>query len=124
MAHNLTTDTLLELIQKTLDINKANNIVTIPLAGKADFADYMVIASGTSGRHASSLARLVEDELRKRDFKESIISGRASGDWLLLDTGDVIVHVFREEVRAFYDIEKLWLEPDNLQENIKTVAEE
>ena len=116
MASKITADEMLELVTHTLDMNKALDIVTIPLAGKASFADYMVIASGTSGRHASSLARIVEDELRKKDFKESIISGRASGDWILLDSGDVIVHVFRQEVREFYDLEKLWLDPDDLQE--------
>ena len=106
----LTADEMLKIVEGSLDFNKGQDILTIPLAGKADYADYMVIASGTSGRHASSLARLVEDELRKNGYKESIITGRASGDWIVLDSGDVVTHVFRQEVREFYDLEKLWLD--------------
>ncbi len=110
----MTANEMLELVTHTLDMNKAQDIVVIPLEGKASYADYMVIASGTSGRHASSLARITEDELRKKDYKESIISGRASGDWILLDSGDIIIHIFRQEVREFYDLEKLWLDPEDL----------
>ncbi len=107
----LPVDEILPLITKTLDFNKAEDIVTIPLAGKADYADYLVIASGTTSRHCISLSRYVEQKIRKTGFKETLISGKNSGDWVVMDVGDVIVHLFRPEVRAFYNLEKLWQDP-------------
>ncbi|MFL2660190.1 MAG: ribosome silencing factor [Alphaproteobacteria bacterium] len=102
---------MLDLISNTLDINKAQDIKIIDLNGKAYFADYMVIATATSSRQCSALARYVEDELRKKGYKEAIISGKTSGDWVAMDCGDVVVHLFRPEVREFYDLEKLWIDP-------------
>lgn len=104
----LPVDDMLSLITETLDINKAENIVTIALAGKADYADYMVIASGTTSRHCISLSRFVEEKIRKTGFKDMSIAGKSAGDWVVMDMGDVVVHLFRPEVRDFYNLEKLW----------------
>lgn len=106
----LQADDMVKLITTTLDTNKAQNIKTIPLAGKADYADYMVIASGTTGRHCIALSRYLDDAIRKTGFKGTHISGRTGGDWVVMDTGDVVVHVFRPDVREFYKLEKLWEE--------------
>ena len=106
---------MLDLIHKTLDMNKGD-ITVIDLAGKASFADYMVIACGNTGRQCNALARYVEDELRKTGYKESLISGKGGGDWVAMDCGDVVLHLFRPEVREFYDLEKLWIDPPKIEE--------
>jgi ribosome-associated protein len=98
---------LLEVIEKTLDDGLAEDVVVIDLQGKSTIADYMVIASGRSARQVVSLAeRLREaiDEGRKRPAVE----GLPQGDWVLVDAGDVIVQLFRPEVRAYYNLEKMW----------------
>ncbi|MGB1360609.1 MAG: ribosome silencing factor [Alphaproteobacteria bacterium] len=107
---------LMELIRNTIDINKGSDITVIDMEGKADFADYMIIATGNSGRQCNALSRYVEDELRKTGFKETLISGKTNGDWVAMDCGDVVVHLFRQEVREFYDLEKLWLDPPKISE--------
>jgi ribosome-associated protein len=98
---------LLNLVLKTLDRDKAEDIVAIDLSNKSPMADYMVIASGRSNRHVAAIAEHLSEELKKQG-----ISGRAeglpAGDWVLVDAMDVIVHVFRPEVRAFYNLEKMW----------------
>jgi ribosome-associated protein len=98
---------LLDLVLKTLDRDKAEDIVAIDLSNKSPMADYMVIASGRSNRHVAAIAEHLSEELKKQGF-----SGRAeglpAGDWVLVDAMDVIVHVFRPEVRAFYNLEKMW----------------
>lgn len=93
---------------QTLDAEKAENILPIPLSQGAALADYMVIASGTSSRHVNGLARNLKDKLSSHDIKGITIEGLASCDWVVLDAGDVIVHLFRPEVREFYNIEKMW----------------
>jgi ribosome-associated protein len=98
---------LLEVIEKTLDDGLAEDVVVIDLQGKSSIADYMVIASGRSARQVVSLAeRLREaiDEGRKRPAVE----GLPQGDWVLVDAGDVIVQLFRPEVRVYYNLEKMW----------------
>ncbi len=107
----LPVEQMLPLITETLNFNKAENIVTIPLAGKADYADYLVIASGTTNRHCIALCRYVEEKIRKTGFKDTLISGKTHGDWVVMDVSDVIVHLFRPEVRDFYNLEKLWQAP-------------
>ena len=99
---------LIQFYQKILEDSKAENVTTISLLGKFEEADFMMIASGNSVRHVSSISnRLIEQS--KREFK---LRGRTEGiensDWVLLDFGDVIVHIFGKEVREFYSLEKIW----------------
>ena len=101
---------LKEKIIKTLDNNKASNIVTIDLEGKSSFADFMIIASGTSTRHIQSLSEKVLDEFKKEGIIESRIEGRDSNDWKLVDGIDLIVHIFNPDKRKFYELEKMWSE--------------
>lgn len=82
--------------------------MSVELAGKADFADSMLIASGTSGRHVSALAGHVTDALKTLGFKNVSVEGLDTGDWVLVDAGDVVVHLFRPEVRKYYNLEKMW----------------
>jgi ribosome-associated protein len=87
---------------------KAEDSVTIDLAGKSAIADYMVVTSGTSNRHVASIAERVIKDLHKAGIKDVRVEGMQQGDWVLIDAGDVIVHVFRPEVREFYGLEKMW----------------
>ena len=97
-------------IEKILDDNKAQNIISINLKNKSYIADYMVIASGTSSRHLQSLSEILVYELKKLGLQNCRIEGRESKDWKLVDTQDVIVHIFHPEKREFYDLEKMWSE--------------
>ena len=99
-----------KIIEKTLDANKANNIVSIDLKKKSYIADYMIIASGTSSRHLQSLSEILVTELKKLGLSDCRIEGRDSNDWKLVDAQDVIVHIFHPEKREFYDLEKMWSE--------------
>lgn len=91
-----------------LEDAKAEDIVILPLEGKTSIADVMVVASGRSDRHVSSIADTLEEQLKQQGYRDLRIEGRQHCDWVLVDAGDVIVHVFRPEVRAFYNLEKLW----------------
>ncbi|PVA06260.1 ribosome silencing factor [Thalassorhabdomicrobium marinisediminis] len=105
-------DSTLAAVLKSLDDDKAEDVVQIDLRGRSEMGDHMVIASGRSSRQVSSIAEKLTERL-KRDFGIlSKVEGKAAGDWVLIDTGDVIVHVFRPEVREFYQLEKMWLSPD------------
>ena len=97
---------LLELIQRTLEHGKAEDIVTIELAGKTTIADQMVIASGRSARQVLALAEHLDEVLSPRMLIS--VEGKTQGDWVLIDASDVIVHLFRPEIRAYYNLEKLW----------------
>ena len=97
-------------IEKILDDNKAQNIVSIDLKNKTYIADYMIVDSGTSSRHLQSLSEILIDELKKIGLNNCRIEGRESNDWKLVDAIDVIVHIFHPEKRDFYDIEKMWSE--------------
>tara|TARA_A100000164_G_C21201922_1_gene449831 strand:- start:146 stop:493 length:348 start_codon:yes stop_codon:yes gene_type:complete len=99
-----------EVIEKTLNKNKANNIITIDLKRKSYIADYMIIASGTSSRHLQSLSENILIELKKFGLDNCRIEGYESNDWKLVDAIDVIVHLFHPEKRSFYDLEKMWSE--------------
>ena len=99
---------LLKEIISNLDDNKAKDITSIPLEGKSDIADHLVIATGTSSRHVSSLAQRIVNNLKEYRLKSINAEGLEKGDWVLIDGGDIIVHLFREEVRDFYNLEKLW----------------
>ena len=97
-------------IEKILDNNKAQNITSIDLRNKSYIADYMIIASGTSSRHLQSLSEILVSELKKIGLNDSRIEGKESKDWKLVDTHDIIVHIFHPEKRQFYDLEKMWSE--------------
>ncbi len=101
---------LKEIIIKTLDINKAKNIVSINLKDKSSMADYMIIASGTSSRHIQSLSEQVLNKLKDNGIKDSKIEGKDSTEWKLVDGIDLIVHIFHPEKRKFYELEKMWSE--------------
>ncbi len=96
-------------ILKSLDDDKAEDIVQVDLRGKSAMGDYMVICSGRSARQVTAIAEKLADRLKQEYGILSKIEGKDTGDWVLIDTGDVIVHVFRPEVRDFYQLEKMWL---------------
>ncbi len=95
-------------MQESLEDDKAIDIVSINLQGKTLFADNMVVASGRSERHIGSMAAHLAENLKKAKYGPCRTEGMAQGDWVLLDAGDVVVHLFRPEVRAFYNLEKMW----------------
>ena len=97
-------------IEKILDDNKAINITSIDLKNKSYIADYMIIASGTSSRHLQALSEILVSELKRIGLGEYRIEGTESKDWKLVDTNDIIVHIFHPEKREFYDLEKMWSE--------------
>lgn len=97
-----------DLVLRSLDDHKAVDIVSIPLAGKSSIADHMVIASGNSARQVAAMANHLLDQL-KADFGiVARVEGLPQADWVLIDAGDVVVHLFRPEVRSFYNLEKMW----------------
>ncbi len=91
-----------------LEDDKAEDIVTIDLEGRASFADMMVIASGRSARHVAATADHVAKRVKADGFGRAVLEGEKTGDWAIVDCGDVIVHLFRPEVRDFYDLESMW----------------
>ena len=101
---------LKNLILKTLDSNKALDIILIDLKNKSSMADYMIIASGTSSRHIQALSEQVLEKLRSNGVKNSKIEGKESLDWKLVDGIDLIVHIFHPDKRKFYELEKIWSE--------------
>ena len=101
-------DTLLAAILKSLDDDKGEDIVQINLRGRSEMGDYMVIASGRSTRQVTAMAEKLADRLKQEFGIISKTEGKDAGDWVLIDTGDVIVHIFRPEVREFYQLEKMW----------------
>ncbi len=106
---DVTSDQLLARILASLDDDKAEDVVAIDLRGRSSVADHMVICSGRSSRQVGAIAEKLADRL-KEDFGRSVkIEGKDQGDWVLIDAGDVIVHVFRPEVRDFYQLEKMWM---------------
>ena len=99
---------LLKRIITSLDDDKAENIVTVSLDGRSALADAAVIASGRSSRHVAAIAEHLSRRLKEGGYGTRPVSGAATGDWVLVDAGDVIVHVFRPEVREYYDLEGMW----------------
>ena len=104
-----TADDVLRHVLASLDDDKAEEVVQIDLRGRSDVADYMVICSGRSTRQVASISEKLVDRLKLDLRLVSRIEGKETGDWVLIDTGDVIVHVFRPEVRDFYQLEKMWM---------------
>ena len=107
MAENLD---LKKIIIKTLDSNKALDIVSIDLKDKSSIADYMIVASGTSSRHIQSLSEQVLEKFKTNGLKNCKIEGTDSAEWKLVDGIDIVVHIFNPEKRKFYELEKIWSE--------------
>ena len=105
----LSSDDLLDAILSSLSSDKAEEIVAIDLAGRSAFADHMVIASGRSTRQVAAISEKLVERLKELTGRRAKVEGKDAGDWVLIDAGDVIVHVFRPEVREFYQLEKMWL---------------
>ena len=101
---------LKQIVINTLDINKAQDIISIDLKDKSSIADYMIIASGTSSRHIQSLSEQVLEKLKDNGIKDSKIEGKDSNEWKLVDGIDLIIHIFHPEKRKFYELEKMWSE--------------
>lgn len=99
---------LLELVLGSLDDDQAQEVVTIPLEGKSSVADYMVIASGRSTRQVASMAQKLAERIKQGGFGHVRIEGLPAADWVLIDAGDIVVHLFRPEVRSFYNLERMW----------------
>jgi len=102
----------------SLEDSKAENIVSIDIQGKSSLGDYMVVASGRSHRHVSAVADHLLKALKDAGLGMARVEGLASADWILIDSGDIIVHVFRPEVREFYNLEKMWQAPDLEEETL------
>jgi ribosome-associated protein len=101
-------EALHDLVLRSLDDDQAQDVVTIPLTGKSNIADHMVIASGRSTRQVASMAQKLSERI-KQDLGRSVrIEGLPVADWVLIDADDVIVHIFRPEVRSFYNLERMW----------------
>lgn len=99
---------LAQLVVQQLDDDKAENILNIPLAGKSPMADAMVVASGRSARHVAALADHVSRKLKEAGVGTVRVEGLPNADWVLIDAGDIIIHIFRPEVREFYNLERIW----------------
>jgi ribosome-associated protein len=105
----------LALVLASLDDDKAEEVVSIDLRGKSPMTDHMVIASGRSSRQVAAMAEHLEQKFKERFGRSPRIEGREVGDWVLIDCGDVVVHLFRPEVRAFYQLEKMWAAPADIR---------
>ena len=108
IASPVDVEALHSLVLKSLDDDQAVDVVTIPLTGKSNIADHMVIASGRSTRQVASMASKLADRIKQELKKNVRIEGLSAADWVLIDADDVIVHIFRPEVRSFYNLERMW----------------
>jgi ribosome-associated protein len=99
---------LLDLVLQQLDDDQAQEVVTIDLEGKSSIADHMVIASGRSTRQVAAIAQKLAEKVKQAGFGPVKLEGLPAADWVLLDAGDVVVHLFRPEVRSFYNLERMW----------------
>lgn len=106
--HDAEPGSILALVLASLDEDQAQELVNIPLQGKSSIADYMVIVSGRSTRQVASMAQKLGERLKKAGFPPARIEGLPAADWVLVDAGDVVVHLFRPEVRSFYNLERMW----------------
>jgi len=107
-SKNIPSMSMLDLVLNSLQDDKAEDIVTIELQGKSQIADYMVVASGRSTRQVAAIAEKLADKLKKNMDIHARMEGKDAGDWVLLDAVDIIIHIFRPEVREFYQLEKMW----------------
>ncbi|MBN8816155.1 MAG: ribosome silencing factor [Sphingomonas sp.] len=101
-------EALHQLVMTSLDDDQAVDTISIPLAGKSSIADHMVIASGRSTRQVASMAQKLAERIKAETGRSARIEGLPTADWVLIDAGDVIVHLFRPEVRSFYNLERMW----------------
>jgi ribosome-associated protein len=101
-------DALHELVLSQLDDDQAQEVVSIPLEGKSSIADHMVIASGRSTRQVASMAQKLAEKIKQAGFGHARVEGLPAADWVLIDAGDVVIHLFRPEVRSFYNLERMW----------------
>ncbi|MGY6550791.1 MAG: ribosome silencing factor [Erythrobacter sp.] len=101
-------DDLHDLVLAQLDDDQAQEVVSIPLAGKSSIADHMVIASGRSTRQVAAMAQKLAERIKQAGFGPVRLEGLPAADWVLIDAGDVVVHLFRPEVRSFYNLERMW----------------
>lgn len=101
-------DPLLKLVLEQLDDDQAQEVVTIDLEGKSSIADHMVIASGRSTRQVAAMAQKLAEKVKQEGFGAVKLEGLPAADWVLIDAGDVVVHIFRPEVRSFYNLERMW----------------
>ncbi|GAA2834690.1 ribosome-associated protein [Aminobacter aminovorans] len=108
----------LKTVLDSLEDSKAENIVSIDIQGKSSLGDYMVIASGRSHRHVAAVADHLLTALKDAGLGTARVEGLSGADWVLIDSGDIIVHVFRPEIREFYNIEKMWQAPDLEEETV------
>lgn len=104
-------DTVRDIVLASLDDDRATDIISIDLAGRSPIADFMIIANGASTRQVSAMAQHVRDKLSASGVKQIRVEGMPQCDWVIIDAGDVVVNLFRPEVRDFYQLEKMWLEP-------------
>lgn len=116
-------NTLHAMVLATLEDDQALDIVTIPLAGKSVIADHMVIASGRSTRQVASMANKIAGRVHKELGRSVKMQGLAAADWVLIDAGDVIVHIFRPEVRQFYALERMWMMDPPAAEKMRPEAD-
>lgn len=107
-AVSLQAESLKKIVIEALEALKAQNIVTIDVRGRASFTDVMIFASGTSSRHVNSIAESVIEAARHAGIPPIGVEGESAGEWVLIDLGDVVVHVMQPDTRTFYDLEKLW----------------
>ena len=108
MQSHLDPDQILDMVTSSLDSDKAEDVLSIPLDGKSSVADYMVIASGTSSRQVAAMAEHLEFRLKQAGVEILGLEGMRQADWVLIDANDVIIHLFRPEVREFYGLERMW----------------
>jgi ribosome-associated protein len=101
-------DALHQLVLTQLDDDQAQEIVSIPLAGKSSIADHMVIASGRSTRQVAAMAQKLAEKIKQAGYGSARVEGLPAADWVLIDAGDVVIHLFRPEVRSFYNLERMW----------------
>ena len=101
-------DALHALVLAQLDDDQAQEVVSIPLEGKSSIADHMVVASGRSTRQVAAMAQKLAERIKQEGFGSARVEGLPAADWVLIDAGDVVVHLFRPEVRSFYNLERMW----------------
>ena len=105
---DLSSDALHKLVLEQLDDDQAQEMVSIPLEGKSSIADHMIIASGRSTRQVAAMAQKLAEKIKQHGFGSARVEGLPAADWVLIDAGDVVVHLFRPEVRSFYNLERMW----------------